>query len=92
MLKTLAAALVMTAAAAAPAMAYDNFIPMGTGYSPTHSSLPALNSSADQITKQTDLFETEIYRKQEAERLHDSYVQRFITTTETTGGSTFIDY
>lgn len=90
--KTILAALFLAAAGAAPAMAYENFIPLGTGYSTTHSSLPTLNSSEDQVTSQADLYETEIYRKHEAERLHDSYLQRFVSRPESAGGDMSIDY
>ena len=90
--KTLAAALLFAAVSAAPAVAYDNFIPLGTGYSTHKSSMAQLGSSEDQVSNQTDLFETEIYRAQEAERDHDNYVRRFVSNPEATGSDQFIDY
>ena len=39
----------------APAMAYENFIPLGAGYSTNVSTLPALDSQAQAISHYTEM-------------------------------------
>jgi hypothetical protein len=82
-------AILMTGTAA---RAYDTFIPMGAGYSTEVSSIPALNSDEEKVISQTDLYETELYAKQRAEREHDSYINRFFSNSETSGSDFSIDY
>ena len=73
-----------------PAMAYENFIPLGAGYSTDVSSLPALNSQSQAITAQADIYETELYRKQLEQRQHDSYITRFSSNSDASDFS--VDY
>ena len=73
-----------------PAMAYENFVPLGVGYSTDVSALPALNSKAQAVTTQTDIYETELYHKQLEQRQHDSYISRFSSNSDASDFS--IDY
>ena len=73
-----------------PALAYENFIPLGAGYSTDVSSLPALNSQAQANTSQADIYETELYRKQLEQRQHDSYITRFYANSDASDFS--VDY
>ena len=66
--------------AASPAFAYEKFIPLGTGYSTGVSSIPALNSDEQALTVQSDIYESEVYRKQLEMRRHQSYIDRFSNT------------
>jgi hypothetical protein len=74
------------------AQAYEKFIPMGTGYSTEVSSLPTLNSDADALINQSDVYETELYYKQLEAKKRDSYMQRFMFGTENSGSDFSVDY
>ncbi len=66
----------------APALAYENFIPLGTGYSTKVSELPAVNSDAQSLAVQTDIYETEIYRRALEQRNHNSAIKRFFSNSD----------
>lgn len=85
------AALVL-ALQAAPALAYENFIPLGHAYSPDDAELPAFNSDQDQINSQTDIFESEIYGRLRRAKEFNSQMTQFSNDQELKGGSKFIDY
>ena len=74
----------------AQALAYDSFIPLGAGYSTEVSTLPALDSQAQALTTQADIYESEIYRKLLEQRQHDSYISRFSSNSDASDFS--IDY
>jgi hypothetical protein len=46
------------------ALAAENFVPLGLGYSPERQALPPLNSPLDELNAQTDVYESEIHRIQ----------------------------
>jgi hypothetical protein len=79
-------------AAAGPASAYENFIPLGTGYSTDVSEVPSFDSERGQVVQETDIIESEIYRRKREAQAFDSYVNRFSNSQELSGGDTFIDY
>ena len=66
----------------APALAYESFIPLGTGYSTNVSKLPSLNSDAQSLSAQTDVYETEIYRRALEQRNHNSAIKRFFSNSD----------
>lgn len=66
----------------APALAYESFIPLGTGYSTSVSELPALNSDAQSLASQTDIYETELYRRALEERKHKSAIKQFFSNSD----------
>ncbi len=66
----------------APAQAYESFIPLGTGYSTSVSELPALNSDAQSLSSQTDIYETELYRRALEERKHKSAIKQFFSNSD----------
>jgi hypothetical protein len=66
----------------APAYAYESFIPLGTGYSTNVSELPALNSNAQSLSAQTDIYETELYRRALEERKHKSAIKQFFSNSD----------
>ncbi len=74
------------------ALAFEKFIPMGAGYSPEVSTLPALNSDAEAVAAQSDIYETDLYYKQLEAKKRDSYMQRFMFNSETSGSDFSIDY
>lgn len=74
------------------AQAYEKFIPLGTGYSTEVSSLPDLNSAAEAIINQSDVYETEIYYKELEAKRRESHLQRFMFGTENSGSDFSIDY
>ncbi len=74
------------------AQAYEKFIPLGAGYSTEVSTLPALNSAAEAIINQSDIYETEIYYKELEAKQRESHLQRFMFGTENSGSDFSIDY
>jgi hypothetical protein len=85
-------AVFVLALSSGPAAAYENFIPLGHGYSPEETGVPDFASEKAQIVQQSDIFETEIYHQERETRVQDSYIQRFISNQETTGADYSIDY
>jgi hypothetical protein len=65
-----------------PAHAYESFIPLGTGYSTQVSEIPALNSDAQSLATQTDIYETEIYRRALEQRMHNSAIKKFFSNSD----------
>lgn len=84
--------LAASALGGASAWAYENYIPLGTGYSSNVDSLPNFDSEAGQISQQTDVYETEIYMKGRKRVEDESRFQQFFSDTESTGADTHIDY
>lgn len=83
----------LTAFAAAPASAFENFIPLGHNYSPDDSVLPDFNSEQDKLNGQVDIFETEIYTRQRFLKEQNTYLRRFLNSQQGNGGTIgFIDY
>lgn len=74
------------------AMAYENYIPLGTGYSSNVDSLPAFESDAGQISEQTDVYETELYFENRKKALDDSRMREFFSDRNSTGSDSHIDY
>ncbi len=77
---------------ASPALAYENFIPLGHNYSPGNSELPEFNSAQDKLNAQVDIYEAEIYTRQRTAKSFSSQLQRFSNEQEFKGSSEFIDY
>lgn len=77
---------------ALPAMAYENFIPLGHNYAPDNSELPTFDSDRDKLNAQVDIFEAEIYTRQRAAKSFSSQLNQFSSEQELKGGSEFIDY
>ena len=80
--KSILFSAVIVCASFTPCMAYEKFIPLGAGYSTGVSSLPSLNSDAQSLTVQTDIYETELYLKQLEERKHKSAIKQFFTNSD----------
>ena len=95
MKKYVIASLMGFAAAAAGsslAAAYENFIPLGTGYSSEVDSLADIGTERGDVTVQSDVYETELYRAGRNAAEADSFFRRFQSDTELEGGDTSIDY
>ncbi len=45
----------------APALAMENFIPLGQNYAPGDDTIPPIGSEQDRINAQLDIYETENY-------------------------------
>jgi hypothetical protein len=88
----LAALAMIVALWPASALAFENFIPLGHSYSPDAEVLPEFNSRQDRINLQTDIYETEIYVEQRSQRADTSFLNRFISSQETSGADYSIDY
>ena len=80
-------------AAPVPALAVENFIPLGHNYAPDDSVMPEFNSEQDRLNGQVDIYETEIYTRQRLEKENNTYVRRFLNSQSGTGGTMdYIDY
>lgn len=92
-MKTFVTACVMAMAlGSSAAMAYENFIPLGTGYSSDVDSLAASGTDLEELTVKSDIYETELYRAGRNAAEADSFFRRFQSDTELEGGDTSIDY
>jgi hypothetical protein len=63
-------------AAASPAFAYDNFLPLGLGYSTKNIGLYHLSQQDLNAIGQADVYETDIYQRQLHARQYDSQMTR----------------
>ena len=75
-----------------PAQAYENFIPLGTGYSTSVSKDPALESERQRVIAQTDIYETEIYNKMLQQRNLDLSSSAFFNDSAAFASDRSIDY
>ena len=75
-----------------PAHAVENFIPGGHTYSPENIPLPRLNSEQDDINRQADIIQSDIYTKQREQKLIDSQFQRFISEQNLHGDDFTLQY
>jgi hypothetical protein len=91
-MKSLVLILVLPLAFATQGVAYENFIPSGTGYSSEIDSIPELNSDRDKINAGTDLIESDLFRKARDAQVKDSYIRRFFSESESGGSDFSIDY
>jgi hypothetical protein len=78
--------------AAPGALAYENYIPLGTGYSSNVDSLPAFDSEQGVIASETDVYETELYKRQRKQIEDESRFKQFFSDSESTGADSHIDY
>jgi hypothetical protein len=77
---------------AGPCQAYENFIPLGTGYSAEVESLPRFDSSAGDTASKADIYETELYFSGRKAIEADSRFRRFQSDAEFDGSDNSIDY
>lgn len=77
---------------AVKAEAYENFIPMGTGYSTQVDSVPRFGSEQAQINSTTDVLETEVWHRNRDAAEFDSKFRQFQSGSEFKQDSNFIDY
>ena len=75
-----------------PVFAYENFIPLGTGYSTEIDSVPGFDSTRGEVIQQSDIIETEIYLQKRREAEADSRFNRFFSDAEISGSNNSIDY
>ena len=75
-----------------PALAYENFIPLGHNYAPDDSELPAFGSDQDKLNGEVDIYESEIYNRQRRAKVFSSQLDRFRNDQEFRRNNDFIDY
>ena len=78
-------AFIVLLALCAPAHAAENYIARGHAYSPAEPLLPELNSEQDQINRQADIYEAELYVKQREQKIWESQQNRFRFSQELHG-------
>jgi hypothetical protein len=76
----------------ASAQAAENFVPKGHLYTAGEPSLPELNSDADQINNETDVYESQLYVLKRDRKILDSQLNRFFSDQEPPGGDFSPDY
>ncbi len=91
-MKTVVLTIAIVVGLTCSASAYENFIPLGTGYSTEVDSLAEINSDRDKVIVQADIFETDLYRRAREEKLRESYIGRTFSDPETSGSDFSIDY
>jgi hypothetical protein len=79
-------------AAATPALAYENFIPLGAGYSPNVSAVPEFDSADGKKIARSDSYETDIYVKMRKKIEDESRLRQFFSDRNSTGLDGHIDY
>jgi hypothetical protein len=84
--------VVVASVLATPAFAFETFIPLGTGYSTSVSSIPSLESERQRIIEQTDIYQTEIYNKLLQERILESRNNAFFYDSAAFASDRSIDY
>jgi hypothetical protein len=84
--------LIFVAVTTSAAQAYENYIPLGAGYSSTVDTLPQFDSDAGQISQQTDIYETEQYKRNRKQAEEDSRMRAFFSDRNSTGVDNSIDY
>jgi hypothetical protein len=92
MMRALLPAAGLALVLATPAGAFENFIPLGTGYSTEVSSVPAFDSIAGQVAQQSDIYESEIYGKQRRAKEFESRLRQFSSDSDYIGADSYIDY
>ncbi len=78
--------------ASAPVSAEEYFIPMGKAYSPSQNRLPKSYSRQSRVYKQTDILETEIYRRKQADKAFFEHFRTFIDRDLFYPGRSYSDY
>jgi hypothetical protein len=82
----------LVAFGATPAVAYENFIPLGAGYSPSVSEVPEFDSQDGRKIARSDSYETDIYLKGRKKIEDESRLRQFFSDRNSTGLDTHIDY
>jgi hypothetical protein len=84
--------LTVAAISGSSAFAYENYIPLGTGYSSSVDEVPQFDSEQGQVIQQTDVYETELYMKARKRAEEESRLREFFSDAESTGANGHIDY
>jgi hypothetical protein len=74
-----------------PANAVENFIPLGQAYAPGYDDVPPIGSEQDRVNAQTDVYETENYRRAVREKRFETRLNHFQTEPRDIGDE-FLDY
>ena len=77
---------------AAPAYAFETFLPTGMGYSTSNAKLSQLSARDRSIISQTDIYETDIYQRQLHARQLDARMRAFSSDRNSDGISPPINY
>lgn len=86
------AVIAVMLAASVPAQAFENFLPLGLGYSTSNVGLSQLSAKDRSIISQTDIYETDIYQRQLRARETDSRRRAFSSDRNSDGISPSINY
>ncbi len=79
------------ALSAAPALAVENFIPLGQNYAPGENEVPPIGSEQDRINAQLDIYETENYGEALRQKQFETRLNHFDPDPRTPGDD-FRDY
>ena len=74
------------------AQAYDSFLPLGLGYSTGSVDLSTLTPRQRAAINQTDIYETEIYKRQLRAKQFDSKFQNFQSDRNSNLTDNWINY
>jgi hypothetical protein len=79
------------ALSSAPALAVENFIPLGQNYAPGDDQIPPIGSEQDRINAQLDIYQTENYVRDLREKRFDTRLNHYQTEPRNIGDE-FLDY
>jgi hypothetical protein len=79
------------ALSSAPALAMENFIPLGQNYAPGDDQIPPIGSEQDRINAQLDIYQTENYVRDLREKRFDTRLNHYQTEPRNIGDE-FLDY
>jgi hypothetical protein len=65
-----------------PAMAEESFIPMGQAFALGENEVPPLGSEQDRMNAQTDIYETEVFRRELRNKQLDSQLNQLVNQQE----------
>jgi hypothetical protein len=91
-MRSLLLAVLLGALSAPQAMAYENYLPLGAGYSPSVDTLPEFSSEAGRVSQQSDIYESELYRIGRTQIEEDSRFRQFFSDKDSNGIESHIDY
>ncbi len=77
-----AVAALTLALATLPAIADENFIPLGQDYGLGNDDLPPLNSAKEKFNAQVDVYQSEVYNRQLSQKQFDSRIFNLINDQE----------
>lgn len=75
-----------------PALAVENFIPLGQNYAPGDDQVPPIGSDQDRINAQVDIYETENFGRSLREKQFETRLNSFQQEPRAVLDDDYLDY